>query len=178
MSSRTMSSQDNIQTVLNFWFGKPDDIDYLEPKPFWYGSQEDDIRVRNHLGSLHDLARTGQLDSWSDTADGAIALIILLDQVPRNIFRDTPQAYATDDKALEVAKKVVDNGWDKLQPPIIRRYIYSPFNHSENVDEQRRSVELFTDLGDSNHLYWAKSFYDIVKTHGRFPHRDRILGRK
>jgi uncharacterized protein (DUF924 family) len=98
--------------------------------------------------------------------------------VPRNIFRNTPEAYATDSKALEIAKIAVNKGWDKGMPDIQRRYIYSPFNHSENLEIQKRSVELFTELGDSQHLFWAKSFYDTIKKYGRFLHRDQILGRK
>lgn len=170
-------SNSNIQNVLDFWFGKPGDSDYLKSKSFWYGNESDDQLVRDTLGDDYEKAKSGELDSWTDNVNGSIALIILLDQVPRNIFRDQPQAYETDPKALEIAKKIVDNGWDKDQPSIIRRYIYSPFNHSENLDDQERSVQLFTKLGDSQHLYWAKNFYDIIKVHGRFPHRDRILGR-
>lgn len=176
--SSTMSEfKDRITDVLDFWFGKPGEADYLQSKRFWYGSPEDDELVRRELSADYERARSGKLESWTDTVEGSIALIILLDQVPRNIFRDKAQAYATDDMALEVARKVVERGWDKDQPTVIRRYIYSPFNHSENLDDQKRSVELFTELGDGDHLYWAKNFYDIILAHGRFPHRDRILGR-
>lgn len=169
--------KDRITDVLDFWFGKPGDDDYLRSKSFWYGNAEDDTQVRQELAEDYERARAGELDNWTDTAEGSIALVLLLDQVPRNIFRDTPQAYATDEKALEVAKKIVDKGWDKEQPAIIRRYIYSPFNHAENVQDQERSVELFTELGDPEHLYWAQNFHSVIKNHGRFPHRDRILGR-
>ena len=169
--------RDRITDVLDFWFGKPGHYDYLRSKSFWYGNPDDDKLVRQELGDDYERARAGQLDGWSDTPEGSIALILLLDQVPRNIFRDKPQAYETDSKALIVARKIVDQGWDKDQPSIIRRYIYSPFNHSENLEDQQRSVELFTELGDPEHLYWAKNFYTTIKTHGRFPHRDRILHR-
>lgn len=165
------------QDVLDFWFGKPGDWDYLKSKSFWYGNESDDKLVRDTLGDVYEQAKSGKLDSWTENVDGAIALIILLDQVPRNIFRDQPKAFETDSKALEIAKKVVDNGWDIDQPNIIRRYIYSPFNHSENLEDQERSLQLFTKLGDEEHLYWARNFHSIIKTHGRFPHRDRILGR-
>lgn len=168
----------NIARVLNFWFGKKGSPDYLKPKSFWYGSKEDDEIVRKNLAEDFQYAKTGKLDSWSDESEGAIALILLLDQVPRNIFRDTPQAYATDAKALDIANKVVEKGWDKNQPAIVRRYIYSPFNHSESIDDQKRSVVLFKQLGDPNHLYWAEKFYNTIKEHGRFPHRDKILNRK
>ncbi|XP_037049257.1 uncharacterized protein LOC119083627 [Bradysia coprophila] len=164
--------------VLDFWFGKPSDADYLKSKSFWYGDDAADNHVRQHLSDDYEKAKCGQYNDWSDSADGALALVILLDQVPRNIFRNTAQAYATDDKALEIAKKIVASGWDEHQPDIVRRYMYSPFNHSENLEDQRRSVELFTKLGDREHLHWAKNFYETIKTYGRFPHRDGILGRR
>lgn len=178
-AAAAMSEQfkDRITDVLDFWFGKPGEADYLQSKSFWYGSEEDDRLVRRELSADYERARSGKLESWTDTVEGSIALILLLDQVPRNIFRDKAQAYATDDMAVAVARKVVERGWDKEQPTIIRRYIYSPFNHSENIEDQKRSVELFTELGDGNHLYWAKNFYDTILAHGRFPHRDRVLGR-
>ena len=172
-----MNYKDRITDILDFWFGKPGDNDYLQSKSFWYGNAEDDRLVKEMLGDDYERARAGKLESWPDTAEGSIALVLLLDQVPRNIFRDKPQAYETDKQALEVAGKIVDQGWDKEQPSIIRRYIYSPFNHSENIEDQKRSVELFSELGDPEHLYWAKNFFATIKTHGRFPHRDRILGR-
>jgi len=172
-------STSRIKEVLKFWFGSPGDRDYLSPKSFWYGSGgEEDEQVRRALGNDYEKAKNGQLDEWVESSDGALALIILLDQVPRNIFRNTPQAYMTDNKALSIAKIIVNKGWDKEMPGTFRRYVYSPFNHSENLVDQEMSVRLFTDLGDSQHLFWAKSFYDTIKKHGRFPHRDSILGRK
>jgi uncharacterized protein (DUF924 family) len=176
----TTITSKRIKEVLKFWFGSPEDPNYLSSKSFWYGStEEDDQIVRKALADDYQKARNGEFDHWIEAGgDGALALIILLDQVPRNIFRNTPEAYATDSKALEFAKIAVDKGWDKGMPNIQRRYIYSPFNHSENLEIQKRSVQLFTELGDSQHLFWAKSFYDTIKKYGRFPHRDLILGRK
>lgn len=171
-----MSTSEKINKVLNFWFGAPTDADYLQSRPFWYGNEEDDKLVKEVLADDHLKAKKGEYDDWVDSAEGAIALIILLDQVPRNIYRGTVGAYATDDKALDIAKTVIANGWDKTQPSIIRRYIYSPFNHSEDMSEQARSIELFTKLGDPEHLRWAYFFYDTVKKYGRFPHRDKVLG--
>ena len=167
-----------LQEVLNFWFGVPGSANYLKSKSFWYGSKEDDELVRRKLGKDYEEARKGKLDEWSDNVEGGLALIILLDQVPRNIFRDKAQAYETDSKALAVLKKIVANGWDKDQPTIIRRYIYSPYNHSENFADQEQSVKLFAQLGDPMHMYWAKRHYDIIKQHGRFPHRDLAMNRR
>ncbi|ODV96522.1 hypothetical protein PACTADRAFT_48362 [Pachysolen tannophilus NRRL Y-2460] len=170
-------SNANPKDVLEFWFGKVGEPGYLKAKSFWYGNEEDDKLVAEKLGSYYEEAKNGGLSNWADIPDGSIALIILLDQVPRNIFRNKAQAYATDNLALSVAKKMVENGWDKNQPTVVRRYVYSPFNHSENLEDQKRSLELFTDLGDPTHMYWARNFYETIKKYGRFPHRDEILGR-
>ncbi|KAI3139142.1 hypothetical protein CBS147326_2820 [Penicillium roqueforti] len=167
------------QDVLDFWFGAKSSRDYLKQKSFWYGSPADDAHVRKHLGESYEVAKEGQLDTWTRAGDGegALALILLLDQVPRNIFRGTPQAYATDAQALSVARYVIDQGWDKQFHDIQRRYLYSPFNHSENLQDQEMSLQLFKELGNTYDLHWAQNFYDQIKRDGRFIHRDRILGR-
>ncbi|KAJ5220013.1 hypothetical protein N7468_009217 [Penicillium chermesinum] len=175
---RTMSRK-TYEDVLNLWFGAKSSKDYLQKKSFWYGSPKDDAFLRKTLGQEYQAAKDGEFDSWPTTGkgEGALALILLLDQVPRNIFRDTPAAYATDPKALSVARHAVTQGWDRELPAIQRRYMYSPFNHAENLEDQEMSVKLFTDLGDPYHLHWAKSHYDQIKKYGRFTHRDEILGR-
>lgn len=170
-------SSTGIDKVLNFWFGKPGTANYLQPKLFWYGGPEDDEMVRRSLAKEYDDAKNDKLNAWKESDQGCLALIILLDQVPRNIFRDTPQAYATDSKALAIAKFAVGKGMDKKKPGMVRRYFYSPYNHSENLKDQEESVRLFKDIGSSDSLYWAQHHYDIIKEHGRFPHRDSILGR-
>jgi uncharacterized protein (DUF924 family) len=165
------------QDVLNFWFGAKSSRNYLLRKPFWYGSPADDEYVRNHLGECYEAARDGSLDHWrvKGRGEGALALILLLDQVPRNIFRDTPQAYATDPKAVSVSRYAIEQGWDTGLPNIQRRYMYSPFNHSEDLKDQELSVKMFTKLEDPEHLKWAKNFHDQIKRYGRFRHRDPIL---
>lgn len=167
------------ENVLDFWFGAKTSRDYLKEKSFWYGSPSDDAYVRKNLGESYNKAKEGELDSWKSAGEGegALALILLLDQVPRNIFRDTPLAYATDSDAIQVAQFVIDREWDKSMPANQRRYLYSPFNHSESLKDQETSVKLFTELGDPYHLHWAKNFHDQIKRNGRFTHRDRILGR-
>jgi uncharacterized protein (DUF924 family) len=167
------------QNVLDFWFGQKSTRDYLKEKSFWYGSPSDDAYLRKNLGDSYQEAKDGRLDEWmrDGEGEGALALILLLDQVPRNIFRGTPQAYATDSKALTVARYAIEQNWDKRLPTIQRRYMYSPFNHSEDMKDQEDSVKLFTELGDSYHLQYAKDFRDQIKRNGRFTHRDRILGR-
>lgn len=172
-------SASRYKTVLDFWFGSPGSKDYLKEKSFWYGSPADDRHLRDVFSNDYEAAKNGQHDDWMQegSGEGALALIILLDQIPRNIFRGTPQAYATDDKAVSVARYAVEEGWDKGFPTIQRRYTYSLFNHSEKLADKEMSLKLFTELGDSKHLYWAQNFYDQIKQNGRFTHRDKILGR-
>ncbi|KAJ5623369.1 hypothetical protein N7490_011974 [Penicillium lividum] len=172
-------SNKTYENVLDFWFGSKTSRDYLKQKSFWYGSPSDDTYVRQNLGETYQSAKEGNLDDWISIGDGegALALILLLDQVPRNIFRGTPLAYATDQKALLVARYAIDRGVDMKLPGIQRRYMYSPFNHSEDLKDQELSVELFTKLGDPDHLRWAKDFRDQIKRDGRFKHRDIILRR-
>jgi len=167
------------QTVLDFWFGQKSTHEYLKEKPFWYGSPSDHAYVRKTLGGLYEEAKDGSLDKWMRDGQGwgALALILLLDQVPRNIFRGTPQAYATDSKAVRIARYAIKQNWDKGLPTIQRRYMYSPFNHSEDLNDQEYSVKLFTELGDPYHLHWAKDFRDRIKRNGRFTNRERLFGR-
>ncbi|KAI9933431.1 hypothetical protein ASPWEDRAFT_30276 [Aspergillus wentii DTO 134E9] len=176
---RIITTKITYSKVLDFWFGPKSSPDYLQEKSFWYGSPADDVLVRNTLGNDYEIAKQGELDRWMQEGqgEGALALILLLDQVPRNVFRGKPQAYATDSKALTAARYAVDHGWDKEMPSTQRRYLYSPFNHSEEMKDQAVSLRLFTELGDQYHLHWAKSFYEEIKRNGRFVHRDRILGR-
>ncbi|KAJ5377286.1 uncharacterized protein N7496_004695 [Penicillium cataractarum] len=176
---RQTTTPKTYEGVLNFWFGNKSSRNYLRQKSFWYGSPADDEYVRKHLGQTYSAAKAGDLDHWRSVGkgEGALALILLFDQVPRNIFRDTPEAYATDAKALSVSRYTIEQGWDKKLPNIQRRYLYSPFNHSEDLEDQELSVRLFTELGDAYHLQWAKDFRDQIKQYGRFKHRDHILGR-
>lgn len=167
--------------ILDFWFSPKSSPTHLQEKSFWYGSPSDDAHVRHHLGTDYESAQSGLLDNWQHLGDGdgALALILLLDQVPRNIFRGSPRAYAMDNKAVAVARyAVLGRGWDRNMPSILRRYMYSPFNHSEDLRDQEVSVRLFTELGDGYHLHWARSFYEQIKRDGRFKHRDAVLGRK
>lgn len=176
--TRRMSTK-TYEEVLNFWFGSKSSSNYLQQKSFWYGSPKDDAYVRKSLGQEYEAAKNGELDSWTAAGkgEGALALILLLDQVPRNVFRGTPSAYATDAQAVSVARYAIAQGWDKGLPAIQKRYMYSPFNHSEELNDQKFSLKLFTELGDSHHLHWAKNFHDQIKRNGRFTHRDEILGR-
>ncbi|KAJ5718270.1 hypothetical protein N7488_003916 [Penicillium malachiteum] len=145
---RIMPKQ-TYQNVLDFWFGSKSSAEYLKKKSFWYGSPSDDAYVRDHLGETYHAAKTGDLDTWTYAGErsGALALILLLDQVPRNIFRGAPKAYETDSKAVSIARYAIEQVWDDGLPDIQKRYMYSPFNHSEDIRDQELSVNLFTQLG-------------------------------
>lgn len=135
-----------------------------------------DADFRNRFLATHELAASGALALWADDAEGALALLILLDQFPRNSFRDTPRMYATDDRALAVAGRAIARGFDQEVDEALRLFFYLPFGHSENLADQDRSVELNRPLGEDA-LKHAISHRDIIVRFGRFPHRNAILGR-
>ncbi|AHB48925.1 hypothetical protein W911_11755 [Hyphomicrobium nitrativorans NL23] len=144
------------------WFAKADDFDR-------------EFTVRGL--ALHEKAARGDLDTWSATPEGALALMILLDQFPRNAFRGTPRMFATDAKALALAKAAIEAGHDTAVDSDLRAFFYLPFEHAEDLEEQERAVALFTPLGGEV-LAYAEIHRDVIRQFGRFPHRNAILGRK
>jgi uncharacterized protein (DUF924 family) len=136
-----------------------------------------DEEVRQRFLDVHEVAAAGRLRAWETSADGALALLILLDQFPRNMFRGDAAQFATDPLALALATGAVDAGLDGQVPPDRRGFFYMPFQHSEEIEDQRRSLLLFTRLGDPHLLHYARLHHDIVERFGRFPHRNAILGR-
>ncbi len=159
------------QQVLDFWFDK----DIL--KKHYAKDPAFDETIRKKFLDTHTQAMNSKSTLWEASAESYLAQIIVLDQFSRNIFRDTPQAFASDAKALALAKEAIDLGLDAALPKDQRTYIYMPFMHAENIDDQERSVALFQALHHGNHLKYALSHRDIVKRFGRFPHRNKILGR-
>ncbi|MDP5337008.1 MAG: DUF924 domain-containing protein, partial [Nodularia sp. (in: cyanobacteria)] len=126
------------KTILEFWFGHPDAPDYGKPKADWFGEKaEFDQEIRNQFLSAYQKAADGYLDDWIDSAETCLALILLLDQFPRNMFRGTPEAFATDWEALSAAQYAVVQGHDCQLLPVQRWFIYLPFEHSENLTHQR-----------------------------------------
>ncbi len=143
----------------------------------WFAKDADfDRRFRDRYASLYEAASRGALSEWQKTPDGTLALIILLDQYPRNAFRNTPQMYATDEMAREVAESAIAVDYDQAIPTGLRRFIYLPFGHSEDLADQERSVGLFKTLNPSDVAH-AEHHRDLVRRFGRFPHRNEILGR-
>jgi uncharacterized protein (DUF924 family) len=143
----------------------------------WFArNKEFDRRFRERLMSTHAAAARGDLDSWIATPHGALALILMLDQFPRNAFRGTPRMYATDAKARAAASAAIEAGHDQGVPKDLRLFLYLPFGHSEDAADQERSVALAEALGEPD-LSHAKRHRDIIRRFGRFPHRNPILGR-
>jgi uncharacterized protein (DUF924 family) len=171
--------------VLSFWFGEPDeDTSYAARRKLWFGKAPDfDRAISERFRSLMDQAAAGQLDSWQRTPHGALALLILLDQFPRNIYRGAPQAFASDLKALAVAKTAIDRKFDQELKPLERMFLYLPLEHSEMMPNQARSVSLFEQLAAERSelqdtLDYAIKHRDVIDRFGRFPHRNEILGRE
>ena len=143
----------------------------------WFRKDADfDHDFRTRFEAAHDAAAAGQLDGWTGTPDGALALLILLDQFPRNAYRDTPRMFATDPHALDIAAAAVDAGFDTRVAPDLRAFFYMPFMHSERLVDQQRCVALATPLGGGT-LQYAQVHLDAIERFGRFPHRNALLGR-
>lgn len=146
----------------SMWFAKDDEFDRC---------------FREAFLEAHEAAARGDLDRWVTTAEGALALLVLLDQFPRNAFRGTPRMYATDAAARRIAASAVDAGHDQAMPPDLRKFFYLPFAHSEELTDQERSVALCGPLGPPDSVNSARH-RDIVKRFGRFPHRNPVVGRQ
>lgn len=135
-----------------------------------------DQQCRAVLQQAHEAAARGELADWRDSADGALALLLLLDQFPRNAFRNSPRMYATDPQAREVAALAVQAGYDEQADPALRQFFYLPFMHSEDTQDHEQSVALNEMLGGES-LRYALHHRDIIRRFGRFPHRNALLGR-
>ena len=167
--------------VLEFWFGEP-------ARSRWFASQPAfDDEIRSRFGELVGAAAAGALDPWAATGEGALALTIALDQFPRNIHRGTPAAFAHDARARAVAGGAIDRGLDRAVPLEHRMFLYLPFEHSEALADQDRSVALFSRWAGEHpepRRAWADDqmtyvvrHHEIIRRFGRFPHRNAILGR-
>ncbi len=143
----------------------------------WFnGGKAFDDECRHRFGDAHMAASRRELDGWMDTADGALALLLLLDQIPRNIFRGSGHAFATDGLALQHASQAVTAGLDVHVDADLRGFVYLPFEHCEDMAMQDRSVELMAPLGGSS-LGYAHAHRNVIKRFSRFPHRNTALGR-
>jgi len=163
------ATPDAAREVLAFWRD-------AGPKLWFARDEAFDTRFRERFLALHERAARGELSAWPKTADGALALILLLDQFPRNSFRGTSRMFATDVMARRVAAAMIDRGQDQEIDVALRAFVYLPFEHSEDLADQERSVELCRPLGTET-LKWAEIHLDIIRRFGRFPHRNAVLGR-
>jgi len=156
--------------VVSFWIE-------AGPKAWYKKSQAFDAEIRRRFEALHFAASRGELDDWAGTAEGALALLLLLDQFPRNLFRGSPHAFATDPLARNVAQAAIERGFDTQVDAQLRQFFYLPFEHSEHMEDQDHSLALCAASGDAELLKWARIHRDIVSRFGRFPHRNACLGR-
>jgi uncharacterized protein (DUF924 family) len=144
----------------------------------WYKRDDAfDAEVGRRFLALWQKAAAGEVASWEDSDDGALALVIVLDQFPRNMFRDTPEAFASDALARDVARRAIDRGVDTRIDPALLEFLYMPLMHSERLADQEHCVALFEQTDNAENLKYARAHADIIQRFGRFPHRNRLLGR-
>lgn len=161
-----------IKDVNRFWFEE------LHPDDWWTKSTRVDQAIIRRFGPLHDrLSREATAGSFT-TADGFLAAVLVLDQFSRHIWRGHPRAFAQDDLALEIATRAIEDGFDRQAPVVRRRFFYLPYEHSEDRAVQRVSIALFATLGERDAEHYAYLHKVIIDRFGRFPHRNRILGRE
>ena len=175
-----MGIADGIHEVLQFWFGPAGANEAV--RDYWFRKDPAfDERLRERFGTLHGCAERGELRQWRDTPAGLLALIVVLDQFSRNMYRDSARAFASDGEALECARLMVARGWDRERSGVERWFVYLPFEHSENLADQDRCLELMAQLqgasAAANVVEWARRHRDVIARFGRFPHRNLALGR-
>jgi uncharacterized protein (DUF924 family) len=170
------------QGVLDFWFGAPHTPEHGTMRDVWFRKDAAfDAVVAARFGEAIGIALAGGFGAWCATAQGALARVLLLDQFTRNIYRDTPRAFAGDARALATAQDALARQLDRELDPRERWFLYMPFEHAEDAAMQHRSLELFGTLsketGDPASLEWARKHADVIFRFGRYPHRNAILGR-
>lgn len=158
--------------VHSFWFKE------LTRKDWFVKNEALDEAMRKHYAGTHLSLARGELDGWRGSAEDRLAAIVVLDQFSRNMYRGSPLAFATDWLALREAKLAIEAGADMEVEPAHRAFFYLPFEHSEVLAEQDRSVELFRLTGDADYLDYAERHRAVIREYGRFPHRNAILGRE
>ena len=159
-----------VEEVLSFWFTE------LQPNDWFSGEAKVDDAIRSRFSQLHQALQASPLLPTSLGARALLAAVIVFDQFPRNLFRESAGAYATDARALELARYAVASGLDRTLKPQERHFLYMPFMHSEDRAMQAESVRLFGELGGDGSK-WDRHHRDIIERFGRFPHRNDLLGR-
>lgn len=157
--------------VIDFWFA--DDM-----QPFWFRSTPDlDAQIRARFESIWLSAASGALHEWEDSPQGALALAIVLDQFPLNMFRGQARAFSTEQHAVAVTRRALDRRFDRELPQEQLAFLYMPLMHSENLEHQNMSVQLFEAAGLASNARFARHHRDLIRRFGRFPHRNALLGR-
>jgi uncharacterized protein (DUF924 family) len=180
----------DIDRILTYWFGSNPDAAAAasEKQQLWWGADPAiDVEIATRFGALVEAAGRNELSEWAQTPDGLLALILLTDQFPRNMFRKTPRAFASDAAARAYCKHGIARGFDLQLPPIRRVFHYLPLEHSESIEDQNESVRLFSELADlapiaqkalfEGYRAYAERHREIIARFGRFCHRNGILGR-
>lgn len=179
-----MNLPQRAAALLDFWFGPAGDPEREKHREKWFhATPEFDEALRREFLADYEAAAAGALRSWEASAEGTLALVLLLDQLPRNIFRETPRAYASDAAAREAAERALARGFDQAVPPAWRIFFYMPFHHSENLADQQRSAALFAALPRNpdrrgSLRRYGRPYIEVIARFGRFPHRNAILGRQ
>ncbi len=178
MATLELTSQD----VLDFWFGARGSPQYgTRRKPWFRKSDAFDQEIRERFLDLYEAATSGDLIAWDASRYSLLALIIVLDQFPRNMFRGTGRAFASDAQALKAAQRMVERGWDQTLLPVERQFAYLPFQHAEDLSMQQRALDLFgsiaADAAYADLVVSSRRHYDIIARFGRFPHRNALLER-
>jgi uncharacterized protein (DUF924 family) len=160
----------NAEEVLRFWR-------QAGANRWFAGDDEFDRTIGARFFGVHEAAVRGELSDWQHSPDGALALLILLDQMPRNMFRGSSRAFLSDPQARGLAHLALSRGFDGAVEPIMRQFFYLPFMHSELIADQKRSVQLYSQFGDPEQLRHAQCHRDVILRFGRFPHRNRVMNR-
>ena len=147
------------------------------PKRWFKKDPAFDQKIREEFLVTHQAAAMEKLSAWEESAEGALSLLLLLDQFPRNMFRGSARTFATDPQARAVTAAALLRGFDAEVPTQLRGFFYLPFEHSEDMADQDRGIALYTAAGDADGLKWAQVHHDIIRRFGRFPHRNAVLGR-
>jgi uncharacterized protein (DUF924 family) len=166
--------KDSKQDIVQFWFEE------ATPRQWFQVSPEFDQQIKDRFSTLYDMAAQGLCEEWKRDVQGCLALCLVLDQFPRNMFRGSAKAFATDKEALLLSKQAIHRGYDQVLPAIRRRFLYMPFMHSENLPDQRRSLELFGKMQAEDPLGYEharRHCHEIERFH-RFPYRNKVLGRE
>src|SRR5512135_174200 len=160
----------NAADVVSFW-------KEAGPERWFNKNAAFDKEIRERFFDTYEAAAAGRLSDWEQSAQGALALLILLDQFPRNMFRGDTRAFATDPLARAITAGAIIRGFDSQVPKELRSFFYLPFEHSEDLADQERCIALNKAAGDADGLKWAELHADIIRRFGRFPHRNAVLGR-